>query len=59
MGASAFSAIKTRPECSREASKGKDVVFEYTMTVNADALTDGDRINTFKLNYGDNYTASS
>lgn len=40
-----------------EASKGKDVVFEYTMTVNADALTDGDRINTFKLNYGDNYTA--
>ena len=40
-----------------ETSKGKDVVFEYTMTVNADAITDTDRINTFKLNYGDNYTA--
>lgn len=40
-----------------EASKGKDVVFEYKMTVNADALTDDDRINTFKLNYGDNYIA--
>ncbi|MBQ6240407.1 MAG: isopeptide-forming domain-containing fimbrial protein [Firmicutes bacterium] len=40
-----------------ESSKGKDVIFEYTMTVNADAIVDTDRINTFELKYGDNYTA--
>jgi fimbrial isopeptide formation D2 family protein/LPXTG-motif cell wall-anchored protein len=40
-----------------ENSKGKDVVFTYTMTVNSDALVDTDKINTFELDYGDNYTA--
>ena len=38
-------------------SLGKDVVFTYTMTVNSDALVDTDKINTFELTYGDNYTA--
>ena len=40
-----------------EASRGKDVVFEYTMTVNEKAIVDTGRINTFELKYGDNYTA--
>lgn len=38
-------------------SQGKDVIFEYTMTVNAEALVDTGKINTFELDYGDNYTA--
>lgn len=40
-----------------EESIGKDVVFEYTMTVNADALVDTGRVNTIDLKYGDNYEA--
>ena len=40
-----------------EASKGTDVVFTYTMTVNDEVLVDSDKINTFELKYGDNYTA--
>ena len=40
-----------------EDSKGKDVIFEYTMTVNNQALVDTGKINTFELTYGDNYTA--
>ena len=40
-----------------EESKGKDVIFEYTMTVNDKALVDTGKINTFELKYGDNYTA--
>ena len=40
-----------------EASKGTDVVFTYTMTVNEEALVDSDKINTFELDYGDHYTS--
>ena len=40
-----------------DGSQGKDVIFKYTMTVNEDALIDTDRINTFDLQFGDNYTA--
>ena len=40
-----------------EGSQGKDVIFEYTMTVNKNALVDTGKINTFELKYGDNYTA--
>ena len=35
-----------------ESSKGKDVVFTYTMTVNSDALTDTDKKNDAHLKYG-------
>ncbi|MBO5543890.1 MAG: isopeptide-forming domain-containing fimbrial protein [Oscillospiraceae bacterium] len=38
-----------------DGSQGTDVVFTFTMTVNADALTDGDRVNTSKIEYGNNY----
>jgi len=40
-----------------DGSQGKDVIFEYTMTINENALVDTDRINTFKLKFGDNYNA--
>lgn len=40
-----------------EASKGQDVVFTYTMTVNDQALVDTGKVNTFELKYGDKYTA--
>lgn len=40
-----------------EDSKGTDIVFTYSMTVNEDALIDSDKINTFELTYGDNYTS--
>ena len=33
-------------------SQGKDVVFAFTMTVNANALTDGEKENTSGLKYG-------
>ena len=40
-----------------EGSQGKDVIFEYPMTVNEKALVDTGRINTFELKFGDKYTA--
>lgn len=36
-------------------NKGTDVVFEYSMTINEDALVDVDRQNEAGLKYGDNY----
>lgn len=40
-----------------QESLGKAVIFEYTMTINEEALTDTRRENCLDLNYGDSYTS--